>query len=232
MPLGRKLSAPGRRPSSGAPAWRAHRSRPPDGPVDRLGEHRAGRRAQRRAGRGRLDVADHARADRRARVVAVAHRTLIASGWRGSSSRATRRSGGRPARYARVIRTGALEVVEDLSPEAIQARRRGRWAPSLLENLNVRHYVDRATADARWGDRRADVRAGRLRAAVRAHDLELITTWRRGPRCTSRTRRLYTERRGSPTRCRLGCAPARSRVSRASSSPRGSARRRPARGRG
>jgi serine phosphatase RsbU (regulator of sigma subunit) len=75
------------------------------------------------------------------RIVAVAHRDA------GRERLAWQLIAGHPpdpeaeSGAASVIRTGELEIVEDLSPEVIRAAAEDAEHLRLLENLNVRHYV-------------------------------------------------------------------------------------------
>ena len=78
---------------------------------------------------------------RRLRVVAVAHSDPQRERLAWELVRRHPRDIDRPRGAANVIRTGQVELVEDLSPEVIRAAAEDPEHLRQLENLNVRHYA-------------------------------------------------------------------------------------------
>lgn len=128
------------------------------------------------------------------RVVAVAHRDAGRErlAWRFIQRHPPDPES--PGGAANVIRTGELEIVEDLPPEAITAAAEDAEHLRLLENLNVRHYViaPLKAPDGVIGS--LTFVLGDSGRRFEPSDIELITTLAARAALHIQNSRLYTER--------------------------------------
>jgi serine phosphatase RsbU (regulator of sigma subunit) len=95
---------------------------------------------------------------------------------------------------ANVIRTGRLEIVEDLSPELVRAAAQDSEHLRLLENLNVRHYViaPLSTPDGVIGT--LTFVLGDSGRRFEPSDLQLVTSLAARAALHIQNSRLYSER--------------------------------------
>ena len=95
---------------------------------------------------------------------------------------------------ANVIRTGELEIVEDLSPEIIRAAAQDPEHLRLLENLNVRHYVVAPLKAPEGTIGALTFVLGDSGRRFEPSDMELITTLAARAALHIQNSKLYTER--------------------------------------
>jgi serine phosphatase RsbU (regulator of sigma subunit) len=128
------------------------------------------------------------------RVVAVAHRDPELEAMALDFLERYPRDPDAPSGPAHVIRTGQLEVVEDLTPEAIRSAARGPEHLRMLERLNLRHYViaPLKTPDGVVGA--LTFVLGDSGRRFELADLELITSLAARAALHVQSARLYAER--------------------------------------
>jgi serine phosphatase RsbU (regulator of sigma subunit) len=128
------------------------------------------------------------------RIVAVAHRDAGRErlAWELIARHPPDADAGSGA--ARVIRTGELEIVEDLSPQVIRAAAEDPEHLRLLESLNVRHYVVAPLKAPEGVIGALTFVLGDSGRRFEPSDVQLITTLAARAALHIQNSRLYTER--------------------------------------
>ncbi|HET9103911.1 MAG TPA: GAF domain-containing SpoIIE family protein phosphatase [Solirubrobacteraceae bacterium] len=108
---------------------------------------------------------------------------------------------------ANVIRSGELEIVEDLPPEAIRAAAEDPEHLRLLENLNVRHYVIAPLKGPEGAVGALTFVLGDSGRRFEPSDIELITTLAARAALHIQNSKLYTERSRIAEMLQMGLRP-------------------------